>query len=205
MNGVLILGGGGHAKVVADILQLCGVGIQGFLDDDASAHGKIRCGLPVLGAIDDWRRFAPSGLILGIGSNAARRAIVERLEATPELWINAIHPRATIAASAKLERGLVIAAGAVVNPDAALGDHVIINTSASIDHDCAIGNYAHIAPGTHLAGAVIVEQGAFLGIGTSVIPSVKIGAWATVGAGSLILRDVPANTRAFGVPAIHRN
>lgn len=202
MSGVLIVGAGGHGKVVADILLLSGVNLLGFLDDDPQATGSERLGLPVLGRIDEYACHAPDGLVLGIGSNRVRQAIVQRLgQEASHLWLNAIHPRAIVAESAILGKGVVIAAQAVVNPDTILGDHVIINTSSSVDHDCRINDFAHIAPGSHLAGGVIVEEGASLGIGTSVIPGVRIGQWAIVGAGSLVLHDVPSSATAYGVPA----
>ncbi|HVF10863.1 MAG TPA: acetyltransferase [Abditibacteriaceae bacterium] len=202
MSGVLILGAGGHGKVVADILLLCGANIIGFLDDDPQITGSTCLGLPVLGTINEYAQYAPEGLVLGIGSNQVRQAVVKRLGAEADhLWLNAVHPGATVAASAVLGKSVVIAAHAVVNPDSIVGDHVIINTASSIDHDCRISDFAHIAPGSHLAGGVVVEEGAFLGIGTAVRPGVSIGQWATVGAGSLVLRDVPASVTVYGVPA----
>src|SRR4051794_39245546 len=132
MSGVLILGAGGHGKVGADILRCQGVAVGGFLDDDPASWGTTRLDLPGLGAIDRYHEFAPDGLALGIGANAIRRQIVERLgSAAQALWRPAIHPRATIAASARLGRGVVIAAGVVANPDTLLGDFVIINTGAT--------------------------------------------------------------------------
>ena len=202
MSGILILGAGGHGKVVADILNACHLEIAGFLDDNPRARSEERLGLPVLGAIDEYRIYAPSGLVLGIGQNHVRQAVVKRLGVTAQdLWINAIHPRATVASSVLLGHGIVVAAHAVVNPDSAIGSHVIINTGATIDHECSINDYAHVAPGSHLAGNVVVETGAFLGVGASVIPGLTIGEWSIVGAGSVVLRDIPARATAYGVPA----
>ncbi|HUS13048.1 MAG TPA: hypothetical protein VMZ30_21430, partial [Pyrinomonadaceae bacterium] len=100
MSGVLVLGAGGHGKVVADILLLSGIKVLGFLDDNDHSTGMVHLGLPVLGKIDEYARHAPDGLVLGIGSNRVRRMIVGRLGAAAEsLWINAIHPRATVAVS----------------------------------------------------------------------------------------------------------
>jgi sugar O-acyltransferase (sialic acid O-acetyltransferase NeuD family) len=202
MSGILIVGAGGHAKVVADILLSQGLNVVGFLDDDPSTWGGTRLGLPVVGSIASYAEYAPEGLVMGVGSNLARKQIVKRLGAEAHgLWRGAIHSRATLANSVRLGVGVVVAAGAVVNPDSVLGDHVIINTGAIVDHDCTIGAYAHIAPGVRLAGGVCVGEGALIGVGASVIPLRAIGGWATVGAGAVVVDDVPDGAIAKGVPA----
>jgi sugar O-acyltransferase (sialic acid O-acetyltransferase NeuD family) len=202
VGGVLVLGAGGHAKVVADILLGQGIAVAGFLDDDPATWGQTRLGLPVLGSVDSFGLHSPEGLVPGIGSNHARQALVARLgPAAYELWRNAIHPRATVAASARLGRGVVIAAGAVVNPDTEVEDHAIINTGAVVDHDCTIGEYAHVAPGARLAGGVRVGEGALVGIGASIVPQRSVGAWAVVGAGAAVVSDIPDGVTAVGVPA----
>ena len=202
MKRVLIFGAGGHAKVVADILQLGGHQILGCLDDNPQAWDNSCLGLPILGAIADYQNYNPDGLIIAIGSNTVRQTLANRLgEPARALWMNAIHPRATIAASARVGRGVVVAAHAVINPDTFIGDHAIINTGATVDHDCRIGDCAHIAPGSHLAGGVNIGTGAFVGIGASVVPGVSVGEWAIVGAGAVALRDIPARATAYGVPA----
>ncbi len=201
-KGCLIIGAGGHAKVIADILHCQGVKVLGFVDDNPNLVGQTILGLPVVGLIGHWANFEPSSVILGIGSNAARRAVAERLETSAELpWITAIHPSAIIAKSVRIGNGTVIMAGAVINPDTVLGQHVIINTASSVDHDCTIGSYVHIAPGTHVAGGVSIGSEAFLGIGTSVIPNRKIGENAIIGAGAVVISDIPPNVTAVGVPA----
>jgi sugar O-acyltransferase (sialic acid O-acetyltransferase NeuD family) len=202
MSGVLVLGAGGHAKVVVDILQMQRVSVLGYLDDDPNRSGTIWLELPVLGQIEDYRKLGYSGLVMGVGSNKARQKVVNSLgHAVDDLWVNAIHPFAIVARSAKIGRGVVIAAQAVINPGAVIGDHVIINTAATVDHDCVIGDYAHIAPGVHLAGGVQVGRGVLVGIGAQVIPNRTIGAWATIGAGATVIHNIPAKVIAKGTPA----
>jgi sugar O-acyltransferase (sialic acid O-acetyltransferase NeuD family) len=197
---VLILGAGGHAKVVADILQLQGVKIIGLLDDAESSWGTDWFGLPVLGGIDTYAEFDVDGLIIAIGSNQAREKIAARI-GTRVNWVNAIHPAAVIARSARLGVGTVVTAQAVVNPDARVGSHAIINTCASVDHDCTIGDYAHIAPGVHLAGGVEIGKGVLMGIGSQAVPNCRVGDWAIIGAGATLVHDMPAGAVARGTPA----
>jgi sugar O-acyltransferase (sialic acid O-acetyltransferase NeuD family) len=191
MGNFIIIGAGGHGKVVADILLRSGLTIGGFLDDSPDAIGSIRFGLPVLGPIDSYQHHAPDALILGIGSNAVRKAIVERLgESAHDLWHNAIHPSAVIAPSVQLGVGLVVAAGAVINPDSIIGDHVIINTSASVEHDCNIEAYSHLAQGSHLGGEVTVRQGALLGMGSVAVSGITIGSWSVISPATAVLHNI---------------
>jgi sugar O-acyltransferase (sialic acid O-acetyltransferase NeuD family) len=202
VRGILVLGAGGHGKVVADILCCAGMPLLGFLDDDPATWGTMRLGLPVLGSIATYREHMPGGLVLGIGDIAARKAIVDSLGSEARyLWYNAIHPRATVARSVRLGNGVTVVAGAVVNPDSALGDHSVVNTGATVDHDCVIGDFAHIGPGAHLAGDVRVGRDAFIGIGASVTQGISIGVGAIVGAGSVVIDPVPCHVTVKGVPA----
>lgn len=202
MSGILILGAGGHAKMIADILLRQGLPVKGYLDDNPAAWGTTPLGLPVLGSIDSYMDHQPDGLIMGIGVNAIRRAVVERLgNAVDDLWCNAIHPDTTIAASVRLGKGVMISARAVINVDTVIGDHVIINTGAVVEHDCRVGHYAHVAPGSILTGGVTIGEGAFLGAGSVVIPGCAIGEWAVTGAGAVVVRDVPPSVTVKGIPA----
>lgn len=201
MSGILVLGAGGHAKVVADILLSQGVEVAGFLDDDPQSWGLTRLGIQIRGPMDSFESYAPDGLIIGVGSNQARRLIAERLKQVDDLWRSALHPSCVIASSAQLGRGVVVAAAAVINPDSTIGDHAIINTGATVDHDCTIGEFVHLGPGVHLSGGVRVGSGALVGVGASLAPGCSVGEWAVVGAGSVVVRDIPAGVTAKGVPA----
>ncbi len=202
MNGTVIIGAGGHAKVVADILLCQEIAVLGYVDDNPSLWHTELLGLPVLGGLDLLETLTPDALIIAIGNNAVRQAIAERLgPRAARLWRGAIHPRATVSQSVQLGDGAVIAAGAIVNPAARIGKHVIINTGATVDHDCVIADYAHIAPGAHLAGGVSVGQQTLIGVGAAVNPSCTIGAHTIIGAGAVVVCDIPDRVTAMGVPA----
>lgn len=199
----LIIGAGGHGKVIADILQCQGMSVMGFLDDNPAIIGTTVFDLPVLGAIDTWRDFEPDGVIIGIGDNHVRSAVAHRLgqDITPP-WLTAVHPRSTVARSVRVGMGTVVMAGAIINADTVIGQHAIINTAATVDHDCILGNFVHIAPGAHLAGDIHIDEGALLGIGSVVIPGRKIGKGAIIGAGAVVISDVPPGVMAKGLPAV---
>ncbi|QFP75895.1 acetyltransferase [Deinococcus sp. AJ005] len=198
MSGILVVGAGGHAKVVIATLHAAGMDVVGVLDDRAESWGRSVLGYPVLGGLERLESTLGRA-VLAIGSNAARHNIVARFPNV--VWVSVVHPAATVHGSVQIGLGTVIFAGAVIQPDTMLGSHVIVNTGATVDHDCVLMDYVHVAPGAHLAGAVHLEEGVFLGVGCAVVPSVTVGHWTTVGAGGVVVRNLPANTVAVGIPA----
>lgn len=193
---VVIIGAGGHAHVIVEILREAGgVELVGVLDR-GSARDVL--GVPNLGSDERLPALAADGVtgaVPAVGDNQARRAVFEKILAAGLAPVNAIHPRATVSRSAALGRGVVVMAHAVINALCEVGDNAIINTGATIDHHGRIGRHAHVAPGCHLAGSVTVGEGAFLGTGVAVTPNVSIGAGAIVSAGLTITRDVPDHAR----------
>lgn len=203
---VMILGAGGHAQVVADVLlraHEAGANCQpiGFLDDNSSLAGAAIMDLPVLGAITQLDEFDHDALIVAIGDNRTRARLFESVRSQGKPIINAIHPAAVIAPDVRLGQGVMICAGVVVNTGTVIGDNVILNTGCTVDHHNRIGNHAHIAPGVHLGGDVTIGEGTLVGIGASVIPQRTVGEWSIIGAGSVVTKDIPAYATVVGVPA----
>jgi UDP-perosamine 4-acetyltransferase len=201
---VLIIGAGGHGKVVLDILRAAAVHRPiGFLDADPALNGANLHGLPVLGQINLLPKLKQktSAAIVAIGDNRARASYADLLRQHGFELVNAIHPRATVSPTARLGINVVVAAGAVVGTDADLADGVIVNTSAVVDHECRISAAAHICPAAALAGRVSVGEMAFVGLGCRIIQCLTIGRQAIVGAGAVVIADVPDHATAVGVPA----
>jgi len=198
---VVILGAGGHAKVVCDVLCLSGYRVIGFLDDDPLLGGSQLLGLPILGTTERVADLDVDAAIVGIGDNRLRQAFYERLRTQGVPLINAIHPSAVIARDVQLGSGLAVAANVVVNPGSRIGDNVILNTASSVDHDCLIEEHVHIAPGARLCGGVRVGRGTLIGVGACVIPYKTIGAEVVVGGGAVVTMDLPDRVTAVGVPA----
>ncbi len=194
----VVIGAGGHAKVVIATIEASGSEIVRVLDDEADLHGQRLLGYAIEGPIAV--ELIPSGasVVLALGSNQARRALAARL---PVTFGVVVHPSAVVHRSAVIGAGSVVFAGAVIQPGVTIGRHVIVNTSASIDHDCVLSDFVHVAPGVHLAGNVKLDQGAFMGVGSCAIPGSQVGAWATVGAGGVVTTDIPSRATAVGVPA----
>lgn len=200
MNGsVHILGAGGHAAVVISTLYAKGYSVAAVHDDDPALVGTDILGVPVTGPIRELPEDFCGPAAVGIGSNAVRKAIVERFPNCT--WVTLVHPAAVVDPNACIGDGTVVFAGAIVQARAIVGNHVILNTGCSVDHDCDVGDFSHVGPGAHLAGVVTLEEGVFMGIGSSVIPMKHVGAWSTVGAGGVVVDDLPAEVTAVGVPA----
>ncbi|HVT87390.1 MAG TPA: acetyltransferase [Tepidisphaeraceae bacterium] len=202
---VVIVGAGGHGKVVLDILRAADQHrIVGFLDADASLADTSIAGIKVLGHVNLLPRLRHQkirGAIIAIGDNRVRASYAQLvLDAKLEL-LNAIHPAATISKSAVLGQNVVVSANAVICAEAKLANSVIANTGCIIEHECEIGPACHVAPGVILAGRVRVGTGTMIGLGAKVLPCLSIGEYAVVGAGATVIRDVPAGATVVGVPA----
>ncbi|SHJ50129.1 acetyltransferase [Paramaledivibacter caminithermalis] len=201
---IILIGAGGHAKVIIDILNKDkDYEIIGCLDKNYKYKPKI-LGYDVMGDDSIISRLYNSGIryaFVALGDNRLRYKISENLIAEGFSLINVISKNAYISDFVKLGYGIAIMPGVVINANTIVGNNTIINTNASIDHDCSIGDNCHVAPGSSLSGYVNVENGAFLGTGCNVRDGVKIGKWSIIGVGSAVVKDIPSYSLAYGVPA----
>jgi sugar O-acyltransferase (sialic acid O-acetyltransferase NeuD family) len=206
MIDTLIIGAGGHGKVVLDILRSGDhYRPMGFIDADPKLTGTSVCGMPVFGAIHLLNRLIAQhrigAAIIAIGDNRARASYARTVDEARIPLINAIHKSAVVSSTATLGRNVVVAANAVICTEARVGDFSIINTAATVDHECELGAAVHVCPGAHLAGRVRVDADAFIGMGANIIQCLKIGNGAIIGAGAVVLADVPSHATAVGMPA----
>lgn len=201
----IILGAGGHGKVVLEILlsYLSSEEIAGYADDSLP-KGTSVAGYPVVETIDRvLSNYAPSEYIiaLGIGDAINRRKSYERAKGRGFSVITPVHARSVISPSARMGEGTVVMAGAVVNADAEIGIGAIINTGATVDHDCFIENWVHISPGANLAGGVRINENSHIGIGACVVGGLTIGSNCRIGAGAAVTRNVADGLTVVGIPA----
>lgn len=200
--GVVVLGAGGHAKVVIELLLASGHVVDYCIAND---NASVKClGVEVLKGDHHLVRLFAEGhrqVFPAIGANALRERLARQAVDVGYRLVNAISPHAIVSPSATIGYGVAIMGGAVINAEARIDDLAIINTGATVDHDCHIGTCAHIAPQCTLAGNVVIGRLAFLGAGTVVIPEVTIGDQAVIGAGSVVLADIPEFAVAVGHPA----
>ena len=203
---VIVLGGGGHAKVLIEALQLSAADIIGVTDSKPILWNTRLLGVPVLGGDEVLERYRPGRVMLvnGLGSVGpphSRMHLFEKYLGQGYDFATVIHPSAVLARDLQLGRGVQIMAGAVIQPGVVLCDNVIVNTRGSIDHDSYVGSHTHLAPGVTLSGQVTVGSGVHIGTGAAVVNNIQIGSNSLIGAGSMVLRDIPEAVTAYGVPA----
>ncbi|PGC85871.1 acetyltransferase [Bacillus toyonensis] len=201
---ILIIGCGGHSKVVKDIiLSNGGYEIIGYLDDLYT--GKTIIDNFYFGAIEDAgeiiNNFYDIKLVIAIGDNKIRKEIFRKLNQPIEIYATLIHKTAIISPHAHVGNGTVIMPNVVVNADTFIGNHTIINTGSIIEHDNIIGDFVHISPHATLTASTTIEEGVHIGASATIIPGLKIGKWSIVGAGSVVINNFPSNCTAVGIPA----
>jgi UDP-perosamine 4-acetyltransferase len=201
---VILVGGGGHAKVLVSTLRLLHREILGFVDIEPAPTQLL--GISHLG--DDAAVFlhppAKVRLINAIGSTGStslRRVLHDKFRDKGYIFETLIHPSAIIAPEVQIDDGVQVMAGAIVQPGSHLGVNAIINTGARIDHDCTVGAHAHVAPGATLSGEVRIGEGAHVGTGASIIQGIMVGAASLIGAGAVVIDNVPAGETVVGIPA----
>ena len=190
MKKVILLGAGGHSKVLLDIVQMLQLPIGGVCDPVLYQKGKkLWRGLKVLGDDNFLNGQDPKNtkLVNGIGlKNKNREAVFLKMRRLGFSFETLIHPSAWISDSVKVGQGVQIMAGVNVQADCEIGENSIINTGCQIDHDCMIGSHVHICPGTVLCGEVKIADLVFTGAGSTILPQVEVSFGRFIKAGSLI-------------------
>lgn len=206
MTKLVVLGAGGHAREIADVVRACidagdGFELLGFVDDDPRTHGRTLHEGPVLGPLAALAGRAGIELVCGIGSPAARARVVAAARAMGLSFRTLVHPSAVLTQHVELGEGVVITAGCVLTNSIRIGAHTHVNRLSTIGHDCDVGAFVHLAPGVVLSGNVAVGDGCDLGTRSCTIQGVRIGPRTVVGAGAVVIRDLPGDCTAVGVPA----
>lgn len=203
---MLIIGGGGHTKVLIEALKQCSTKILGIVEADVVKLGSAISGIRVIGDDNTISGYKSDEVLLvnGIGSvNVPKRRVdvFEKFKAKGFSFATVIHPSAVVASDVVLGEGVQIMAGVVIQPGSVIGSDTIVNTAATVDHDCQIGDHVHLAPGVTLSGEVKIGNTSHIGTGATVIQGIKIGNNCLIAAASVVVDDIPGNTEVMGIPA----
>jgi len=206
MDKILVIGAGGHGRVILDCLREIQTWQMGIIEQEGFDKKSI-FGAEVLGTdrdLDDLFTKGYKQAVIGVGSigdTTLRRGIYSRLKKIGYQLPVIVHPRAIVSKGAVIAEGTVVFPGAIINCGVTIGSVCIINTGAIVEHDCTIGEFSHIAPGARLAGNVVVGNDVHIGIGAVVKEGIHIAGNVIIGAGAVVLKNVPEGRVMAGNPA----
>ncbi len=194
---IVIIGAGGHGKVVADIASKLNYKNIVFLDDNAT---ESCLGFPIVGKLASAQTLNDGNtkFVIAVGNNDARKNIANSNELP---WITLVHPSAELGMNVSLGEGTVVMAKAVINPSATVGKHCIINTAAVIEHDNELSDFVHVSPKAALGGTVKVGECTHIGIGATVKNNIKICESTVIGAAAAVVKNIENAGTYVGVPA----
>jgi sugar O-acyltransferase (sialic acid O-acetyltransferase NeuD family) len=203
MSALLIVGAGGHGKIVADIARNLGRwGKIAFLDDKYPGSTKVS-EWEIIGKISDANKHLEEfrDAVVAIGANSTRLELLKKMLGEGFHFPVLIHPDASVSRDTALGIGTVVCVQSAIDIDTEVGMGVIINAGATIAHDCRLGDGVHVSPGGRVSGGVKVGECTWIGSGAIVREMVSIGTRVVVGAGSVVIRDVPDQVTVVGVPS----
>jgi len=209
-NKLLLIGAGGHCKVILDmLLEFKEYEAAGIIDIKERVGGNV-FGVPIVGIDSDLPKFAKKGIkycfisIGSVGNANLRSKLYDYASKAGFRFPNLIHPSALVSLKASLGDGNYIAPGVIINAGTRIGNNCILNTGAIVEHDCKVGDFVHLSPGSILSGGVFVGDHSHVGTGSVVIQNLKIGSSTVIGAGSVVTKDIGKNTVAYGNPCKER-
>lgn len=177
-----------------------------FVDDVIDLKGRMVCGTPVLGAIEeanDDEYMLPTMFVCGVGSNGLRRQFVQRVEKAfgEDLFYTVVHNSVERPRFVDIGAGTVVCAGVILTTQVVVGNHVNLNIDCTVSHNSVIEDYVNVSPGVHISGHCTLKSGCDIGTGVNIMPHSVIGENSIVGAGACVTKDVPPNSVAVGIPA----
>lgn len=207
---IVIFGSGGFAREVLQVIEDLNeswMGTKkmkfiGFLDGDNDNHGAVVNGYPVLGGIDWLKENENTLVVIGVGSPATKRKIVNEIKQnTKAKFAKLIHPKVINGDFNEIGEGSIICAGTILTNNITIGEHVILNLSCTIGHDSTLEDFVTVAPGVNISGNCLIKEGVDFGTSATIIQGKEVGEWSIIGAGAVVVKDVPGNVTSVGNPA----
>jgi UDP-perosamine 4-acetyltransferase len=201
-DNLIIVGSGGHSRVVLDAAISAGFNPVGIIDVDYEENNEQILGCPVIGGIGVLDELNPAehSVIIAFGNNSIRAHYYQQVRNKGFTTPPVIHNTAIISNYSQIGKGDLVNTDVIIDAKSEIGENSIINTAAIVEHDSQIGKHCHVGPGVIIAGWVVIGECAFIGVGTRVIDHVQIGHNVLIGAGSVITKDIPSNSTVVGIP-----
>jgi sugar O-acyltransferase (sialic acid O-acetyltransferase NeuD family) len=199
LKDLIVIGAGGHARVVIDTALSCGYQNISIIDLNFNGQWEEILGIQVSGNMDVLDSLNSKNLFLAIGDNSKRKELYTKLQNQTFQFPSLIHPKSFVSDYSKIMDGTLVMNGAQINAASTIGKCSIINTSATIDHECTLGDFTHIGPGANIAGRAEIGDMSFIGIGSSVIQNISIGRNVIIGANSTVIENIGDNQKYVGV------
>lgn len=205
MKDIVIVGASGFGKEVAWLIEDINKvneewNLLGFIDDDLSKIGSLVYGYPVLGNLS-WLENKTVAVVIAIGNSEIRAKIAKSLERLSITYATLIHPSVITSKSVNIGTGSIVCAGNIVTVDINIGNHVIINLDCTVGHDAILSDFVTVYPSVNISGNVTLNKGIEVGTGAQIIQGVTIGENTIIGAGSVVVKEIPSNCTAVGIPA----
>lgn len=203
MGRLLIMGAGGHGKVLAEAAFAMNHFSEILFLDDFFSKNENCIGFSVVGSFNDMRRLFQEGdsLAVAIGDNRKRLSLLAEAKELGYALPVIIHPFSWLSPSVSIAEGSVVLAGAVLNSSVKIGRGCIVNTSATVDHDCVLADGVHLSPGSHLSGQVSIGECSWICVGAAIGNQISIGKNCVLAAGAALVSDMPDDAFFAGVPA----
>jgi len=199
---VLLIGAGGHASVLLDILIEHNINVLGYVSPSPASNQTLFSQYRWYQSDDDILLFdkATIKLVNGIGSlpgNTLRADFYNKYKKIGYSFATLVSKSADVSRYVSLEEGVQVMRGAIIQTGGSVGYNSIVNTGSIVDHDCSIGSNNHIAPGATISGQVTSLANVHFGTGSSVIQSIHVNENVVIGAGVAITKDVGQNTTCY--------
>lgn len=202
MRTIIVIGAGGHARVVVDVAKSAGFEVCGIIDINYLRQKESIINSPVIGGMNTLKDYDPEsiGVAIALGKSELRSEYFIKIQNSKFKIISIISPTAIISKYVKMGKGVFVNAGAIISAEAIIGNNTIINSGAIVEHEVKIGKDSHVGPGVKIGGRTTIGDNTFIGLGATIIDNIKIGNCVTIGAGSVIINDLDPNTTMVGIP-----
>ena len=207
MKDIVVIGAGGFGREVVQLIKDINQekkewNFLGYIDEDKEKHGLILNEDIILGDFSwfEKNKHKKVGIVCGVGNTVSKAKLINKLIGEND-FPNLIHPSVLRNKHIDFGVGNIICAKSILSINTKIGNHVGINPGCSIGHDTIINDYTTLMWDVTLSGNVLVNEGCEIGSKTVVIQQKTIGKWCIIGAGAVVVRDLPENCTAVGVPA----